>query len=152
MKKKHKANGSIANKRAFFDYTISDPLVAGISLTGPEVRSIRSSHASLIGAFVTIKDNEAYLLNAQVMPLKTNAAHLPSEMQIRTRKLLLKRRQIDDLLRAKQQGYTIIPLKILTKGRFIKVEIALAKGKKQYDKREVIKKRDTARDLARSLR
>lgn len=149
--KKHQSSGTIANKRAFFDYTISQPLIAGISLTGPEVRSIRSAHASLVGAFVTIKDGEAYLLNAQVMPLKTNAAHLPSEMQIRTRKLLLKKRQIDELIQAKQQGYTIIPLKILTKGRFIKVEIALAKGKKQYDKREVIKKRDTERDAQRSF-
>jgi SsrA-binding protein len=152
MKKKHAPNDSIRNKRAFFDYSISDPLIAGISLTGPEVRSIRSAHASLQGAFVTVKDGEAYLLNAHVMPLKTNAAHLPSEMQIRTRKLLLKKRQIDDLIQAKQQGYTIVPLKILTKGRFIKVEIALAKGKKQYDKREVIKKRDTERDAARTLR
>lgn len=84
--------------------------------------------------------------------MKTNAAHLPSEMQIRTRKLLLKKRQLEDLAQAKQQGYTIIPLKILTKGRFIKVEIALAKGKKQYDKREVIKKRDSERDAARSIR
>ncbi|MDB5182699.1 MAG: SsrA-binding protein [Candidatus Saccharibacteria bacterium] len=150
-KKKKHTSGVVANKRAFFDYTISQPLVAGIALTGPEVRSIRSSHASLVGAFVTIKDGEAYLLNAQVMPLKTNAAHLPSEMQIRTRKLLLKKRQLEDLAQAKQQGYTIIPLKILTKGKFIKVEIALAKGKRQYDKRESIKKRDTARDIARNI-
>jgi SsrA-binding protein len=150
--KKKQTGGVVANKRAFFDYTISQPLIAGISLTGPEVRSIRCAHVSLVGSFVTIKDGEAYLLNAQVMPLKTNAAHLPSEMQIRTRKLLLKKRQLDDLAQAKQQGYTIVPLKILTKGRFIKVEIALAKGKKQYDKREVIKKRDTERDAARALR
>ena len=152
--KKHKSNqssGVVANKRAFFDYTVSQPLIAGIALTGPEVRSVRSNHASLVGAFVTVKDGEAFLLNAQVMPLKTNAAHLPSEIQIRTRKLLLKKRQIDDLIQAKQQGYTIIPLKILTKGKFIKVEIALAKGKRQYDKRESIKKRDTARDIARSV-
>lgn len=152
MKKKHQSNGVVANKRAFFDYTISQPLIAGIALTGPEVRSVRSAHVSLVGSFVTVKDGEAYLLNCQVMPLKTNAAHLPSEMQIRTRKLLLKKRQINDLIEAKQQGYTIVPLKILTKGKFIKVEIALAKGKKQYDKRETIKKRDTARDIARSLR
>jgi SsrA-binding protein len=150
-KKKQQASGAIQNKRAFFDYTISDPLIAGIALTGPEVRSVRSAHASLVGAFVTIKDGEAWLLNAQVMPMKTNAANLPSEMQIRTRKLLLKKRQIDNLIQAKQQGYTIIPLKILTKGKFIKIEIALAKGKKQYDKRQVLKKRDTERDTAREI-
>jgi SsrA-binding protein len=152
MKKRKQPTGTVANKRAFFDYTISQPLIAGIALTGPEVRSVRSAHVSLVGSFVTVKDGEAFLLNCQIMPLKTNAAHLPSEMQNRTRKLLLKKRQIDDLTQAKQQGYTIVPLKILTKSKFIKVEIALAKGKRQYDKREVIKKRDTARDIARSLR
>lgn len=151
-KKKHQASGVVANKRAFFDYTISQPLVAGIALTGPEVRSIRSAHVSLVGAFVTVKDGEAWLLNAKVMPLKTNAAHLPSEMQIRTRKLLLKKRQIEDLIQAKQQGYTIVPLKILTKGKFIKVEIALAKGKRMYDKRQVLKKRDSERDIARLMK
>lgn len=151
-KKKHQSSGVVANKRAFFDYTISQPLVAGIALTGPEVRSIRSAHVSLVGAFVTVKDGEAWLLNAQVMPLKTNAAHLPSEMQIRTRKLLLKKRQIEDLIQAKQQGYTIVPLKILTKGKFIKVEIALAKGKRMYDKRQALKKRDSERDIARLMK
>ncbi len=151
MKKKHTPTGSIQNKRARFDYELKDSFMAGLVLTGAEVRSVRMSHASLQGSFVTIKDGEAYLMNAQVMPVKTNAAHLPSEMQSRNRKLLLKKRELDSLTEAKNQGYTIVPLKLLTKGRFIKIEIAIARGKKQYDKRETIKKRDIDRDAKRSL-
>lgn len=106
-------------------------------------------HASLQGSFVTVKDGEAWLMNAQVMPVKTNAAHLPSDMQIRNRKLLLKKRELAQLSEAKNQGLTIIPLRILTKGHFIKLEISIAKGKKKYDKRESIKRRDVQRDMDR---
>lgn len=126
--------------------------MAGLVLNGPEVRSIRSSHVTMTGSFVTMKDGEAWLMNAQVTPLKTNAAHLPSEVQIRNRKLLLKKRELDALQAAKDQGYTIVPLRILNKGKFIKIEIAIGKGKRQYDKRAAIKKRDTNRDTARTLR
>jgi SsrA-binding protein len=152
MKKKTVSTSTISNKRARFDYEIKDSFMAGLVLTGPEVRSIRMKHASLVGSFVTIKDGEAWLMNAQVMPVKTNAAHFPSEMQIRTRKLLLKKRELNSLTEAKNHGLTIVPLKMLTKGRFIKIEVAIAKGKKQYDKRHAIKQRDTERDTARSLR
>lgn len=151
MKKKHPSTGTIQNKRARFDYELKDSFMAGIVLSGAEVRSVRMSHASLQGSFVTVKDGEAWLMNAQVMPVKTNAAHLPSEMQTRNRKLLLKKRELDTLTEAKNQGYTVVPLKLLTKGRFIKIEIAIARGKKQYDKRETIKKRDVERDAKRSL-
>lgn len=152
MKKKHDNSGSILNRRAKFDYELKDPLVAGIALSGAETRSIRDHHASLQGSFVQIKDNEAWLMNAQIMPVKTNAAQLPSELQTRNRKLLLKKRQIDELIIAKTQGYTIVPIKLLTKGRFIKLEIALGKGKKKVDKREVIKRRQTDREINRSLK
>lgn len=151
MKKKHAPSGAIQNKRARFDYELKDSFMAGLVLTGAEVRSIRMSHASLQGSFVTVKDGEAWLMNAQVMPVKTNAAHLPSETQTRNRKLLLKKRELDSLAEAKNQGFTIVPLKLLTKGRFIKIEVAIARGKKQYDKRETIKKRDVDRDAKRAL-
>lgn len=149
--KKRQNTGSIANRRARFDYELKDSFMAGLVLSGPEVRSVRMNHASLQGAFVNIKDGEAWLMNAQIMPVKTNAAHLPTDMQTRNRKLLLKKRELDSLTQAKNQGFTIVPTKLLTKGRFIKLEIAIARGKKQYDKRETIKRRDTERDAARSL-
>ena len=152
MKKKSSGEGVIANKRARFDYDIRDVFKAGLVLNGPEVRSIRSSHVTLTGSLIAMKDGEAWLMNAQVTPLKTNAAHLPSEVQIRNRKLLLKKRELENLQEAKNQGLTIVPLRILNKGKFIKIEVATAKGKRQYDKRAAIKKRDTDRDVLRSLR
>lgn len=152
MAKKKQNTGSITNKRARFDYELKDTFVAGVSLIGAETRSIREHHASLQGAFVQLKDGEAWLMNAQIMPLKTNAAQLPSEVQIRSRKLLLKKRELDQLQEAKNQGNTIVPIRLLTKGRFIKLEIAVGRGKKKYDKRQAIKQRDTDRDVARSLR
>lgn len=151
MAKKNQPTGEISNRRARFDYELKDSYVAGIVLSGAETRSVREHHASLQGAFVQIKDGEAWLMNAQIMPLKTNAAQLPSELQIRNRKLLLKKRELDHLQEAKNQGNTIVPVRLLTKGRFIKIEIAVGRGKKKYDKREAIKKRDTERDTKRKL-
>jgi SsrA-binding protein len=151
VKKKQQNPGVISNKRARFDYDIEDSYLAGIVLTGPETRSLREHHGSLQGAFVQIKDGEAWLMNSLVTPLKTNAAHLPSEIQIRNRKLLLKKRELAQLIEAKQQGNTIVPLRILTKGRFIKIEIAVGKGKRQYDKRHAIKERDVERDNRRKI-
>lgn len=150
MAKKKQNPGTIRNKRASFDYELKDSYIAGISLTGAETRSLREHHGSLQGAFVQIKDGEVWLMNSLVTPLKTNAAHLPSEVQVRNRKLLLKQREIDQLAEAKKQGNTIVPTKFLTKGRFIKLEIAIGRGKKKYDKREAIKKRDQDRDAARN--
>jgi SsrA-binding protein len=152
MAKKKQPTGVISNKRARFDYELKDSLVAGIVLSGAETRSVREHHASLQGAFVQLKDGEAWLINAQIMPLKTNAAQLPSEAQIRNRKLLLKKRELAGLEEAKQQGNTIVPVRLLTKGRFIKLEIAVGRGKKKYDKRETIKRRDQERDTKRGLR
>lgn len=151
QKKKKGNSGSIDNKRARFDYDVKDVFTAGLVLSGPEVRSIRAAHTSLLGSFIQMKDGEAWLMNSTVTPLKTNAAQLPSEAQIRNRKLLLKKRELESLQEAKNQGLTIVPLRILNKGRFIKIEIATAKGKRQYDKRQTIKQRDVARDVQRSL-
>ncbi len=148
-KKKSRHTGVISNRRARFDYELKDSLMAGIVLSGPEVRSVRSLAASLQGAFIQIKENEAWLMNSLITPVKTNAAHLPSELQQRNRKLLLKRRELDQLVEAKQQGLTIVPLRFLTKSRFIKLEIAVGRGKKKYDKRQIIKKRDEERSARR---
>lgn len=148
---KKQQNNTIRNKRATFDYELQDSYIAGIALTGAETRSLREHHGSLQGAFVQIKDGEAWLMNSLVTPLKTNAANLPSEVQTRNRKLLLKKRELAQLIQAKQQGNTIVPVKLLTKGRFIKIEIAVGRGKRKYDKRQAIKKRDQDRDTARLL-
>lgn len=152
MAKKNRPTGVISNKRASFDYDLKDSFTAGIVLNGAETRSVREHHASLQGAFVQVKDGEAWLMNAQIMPLRTNAAQLPAEVQIRNRKLLLKKRELNQLQEAKNQGNTIVPIRLLTKGRFIKLEIAVGRGKKKYDKRQAIKQRDTDRDTARNLR
>lgn len=148
-KKVHKT--SIQNRRAHFDYDLKDSYLAGLVLSGPEVRSVRMNHASLQGSFITIKDGEAWLMNAQIMPVQTNASLLTSEVQTRNRKLLLKKRELDELMQAKNQGLTIIPTRLLTTTRYIKIEISIGKGKKKYDKREAIKKRDQDRDTARAI-
>ncbi len=152
MKKNRSSTGSVRNKRATFDYELKDSFTAGIVLSGAEVKSLRMGSASLQGAFVNIKDGEAWLMNSTIIPMKTNADHLPSDVQIRNRKLLLKKKELDQLISAKNQGYTIVPIKILTKRHFIKIEIAIARGKRKYDKRQSIKKRDTDRDALRALR
>lgn len=152
MNKKRITTSTIDNKRARFDYDLKTEYVAGIVLTGAETKSLRLSRGSLRGAFVTIKNGEAWLNNLQVMPMNTNAAHLPEAEQTRARKLLLKSKELTELIQAKEQGNTIVPIKMLTKGRYIKVVIATAKGKKAYDKRQVLKKRDEERDIRRSVR
>lgn len=150
--KKKQSTGVIRNRRASFDFDLKDSFVAGIVLSGAETRSLRSHHGSLQGAFVQMKDGEAWLMNAAILPLKTNAAQLPSELQTRNRKLLLKKRELQQLQEAKQQGSTIVPTRLFTEGRFIKIEIAIGRGKKNIDKRQTIKKRDQDRDTRRTLK
>lgn len=152
QKKAKKPNTAkqISNRRAHHDYSLGDSLLVGISLTGPEVRNLRSGHGNLTGAYVTVKDDELWLLNATING--TSSAPIKDTDQTRTRKLLAKRREITKLIEAKQQGNTIIPLEILTSGRFVKVRIATGKGKRQYDKRQVLKKRDAERDTSRVLK
>lgn len=150
MAKKKKPNQPkrITNRRARFDYELDDSLVVGISLTGAETKSLRRGHGHIRGAYVTVKDGELWLLNATITG--DNAAKIPEEQQTRSRKLLAKKREIDALIAAKQQGRTIVPLEILTQGRYIKVRISAGRGKKQYDKRQAIKKRDQTRDMSRA--
>jgi SsrA-binding protein len=133
----------ITNRRARHDYELGDSLLVGVELLGREVKNLRTGHGQLRGAYVTVKDNELYLLNATING--SNAAPLTETEQTRTRKLLAKRREIDHLIEAKHQGKTIVPLEILTGGRFIKVRISVGKGKKNYDKRQTLKARDDKR-------
>lgn len=150
--KKKAANQTkrITNRRASHDYELGDSLVAGLSLSGAEVKALRMGHGHLRGAYVTFKDGELWLLNATIAG--TRGIHISEEQQTRTRKLLVKHREVEQLQAAKQQGRTIVPLEILTQGRFIKVRIAVGKGKKRYDKRESLKARDESRRINAALK
>lgn len=150
--KKKQATGSVLNRRARFDYALDEEIVAGLSLTGQEVRAARDGHVQLKGAFVTLKDNELWLNNAS-FSLKLNERGKVNARTVDTnpRKLLASRKQIDAFAARRQQGMTIVPTKLLTNGRYIKLVIALGKGKKNYDKRETIKRRDQDRDAKRAM-
>ena len=139
----------IVNRRARFDYELGDEIVAGLSLSGPEVKAARDSHVQLKGAYVAINQNELWLHNAS-FSLKSNdrADKAGRTVDLSPRKLLASRKQIDNLAAQKKSGMTIVPTKLLTSGRYIKLVIALGKGKKNYDKRQAIKKRDLAREQA----
>lgn len=150
MKKKPSQAKRISNRRARFDYELDDSLVVGIALTGAETKSLRRGHGHIRGAYVTVKDDELWLLNATITG--DSAVRIPEEEQARSRKLLAKRREIDALIAAKQQGRTIVPLEILTSGRYVKVRISAGKGKKHYDKRQTIKARDEQRAMQSALK
>lgn len=152
-KKSVKKPGAIVNKRASFDYALDQDLVVGVALTGPETRAARDGHIQLKGSFVTIRDKELWLNNAS-FSLKLNERNKPGARTIDAspRKLLAKRKQIDDLAARKQSGMSIVPIRLLTQGRFIKVVIALGKGKKNYDKRETLKRRDQEREAQRAIK
>jgi SsrA-binding protein len=150
MKKKPAAPKQITNRRARHDYELGDSLVAGVSLTGRETKALRLGHGHLRGAYATIKDGELWLFNATING--TQGIPISASEQTRTRKLLAKRREIERLQEAKQQGRTIVPLEILTRGRYIKVRLAVGKGKKKYDKRQTLKARDETRRINAALK
>lgn len=152
-KKKSDQPKAILNRRARFDYELGDEIIAGLALTGPEVRAARDGHIQLKGSFVTIRDNELWLNNAS-FSIKLNQKGQVGARTIDTepRKLLASRKQIDTLAARRKEGMSIVPTKLLTTGRFIKIVIALGKGKKNYDKRETIKRRDIERDHKRLLK
>jgi SsrA-binding protein len=149
-KKKRPSTKTIRNRRARHDYELDDSLVVGLELTGRETKALLMGQGSLRGAYVTVKDGELYLLNALVGSVA--GISLSEEEQRRTRKLLAKRREIDALITAKQQGRTIVPLEVLTGGRFVKLRISIGKGKKLYDKRQTLKARDDKRSTERALK
>ncbi len=152
-KKQHKSSapGGLVNRRARFDYELGEDIVAGLALTGPEVRAARDGHVQLKGSFVTIKDTELWLNNASFSVKLNEKGQNSRTVDTRPRKLLASRKQIDAFSSKKQQGMTIVPTKLITSGRYIKVVIALGKGKKNYDKRETIKRRDQDREHKRML-
>lgn len=136
----------IANKKAFFDYELSDRFEAGIQLLGSEVKAVKSGHADLSGSFVRVIGSEAYLVNAKVFPYQY--AQIENYQETRTRKLLLHKKEII-ALKSKTQGagMVLVPVSLYTHSNgIIKLEIALGKAKKKYDKRETIKKRDLQRE------
>ncbi|MBR2588932.1 SsrA-binding protein [Candidatus Saccharibacteria bacterium] len=134
MKKKKVSDSVTVNRRARYDYQLGEELVCGMSLTGLEVRSIRDHHVQLKGSFVTIRSGELWLNN---LTLGAETA--------RNIRLLVTKRQLRTLERAKQDGYSLVPTKLLGGGRHIKLVIATARGKKKYDKRQTIKDRDIMR-------
>jgi SsrA-binding protein len=140
------------NRRARFDYFIEERYEAGLALQGWEVKAMRAGRAQLTEAYVYLRDGEAFLFGAHVSPLATTSSHVVAD-PIRTRKLLLHRSQLSGLVGAvERKGYTLVPLELYWKDGRAKLEVGLAKGKKQHDKRAVEKDRDWQRDKARLLR
>ena len=140
------------NKKAYFDYEILETCEAGIVLHGFEVKSIKLGHISLKGSYVTIRDNEAYLINAHVSPYQP--LNMPKDYDpTRSRKLLLNRSEINTLTgKSKSQGLTLLPISVYTKKGKIKVQVGLGRGKRKHEKREKIKREDTERDIGRKLK
>ncbi|MFA6076480.1 MAG: SsrA-binding protein SmpB [Candidatus Paceibacterota bacterium] len=140
------------NRKAHFNYEILEKYEAGIELLGSEVKSVRGGQMSLEGAFVIIRGGESFLINANVPPYQ--AKNAPKDYDaLRNRKLLLTKKEIVELAGSeKNKSLTIVPISVYNKGRKIKIEIALVKGKKKFDKRETLKKRDTDRELRREMR
>jgi SsrA-binding protein len=139
------------NRKAFHDYFIEETLEAGMVLTGTEVKSLRDAKANLMDSYVLIKDNEVFLFNCHISPY--THGNIMNHDPVRTRKLLLHKKELMKLqAKAAQKGYSVIPLKLYFKDGRAKAEIGLAKGKKQYEKRETIKKKEADREIQRAMR
>lgn len=139
------------NSKALFDYEIIQRFSAGIELVGTEVKSVRAGQGSLRGAFVVVRGNEAFLVGADISAYQPKNA--PADYDsLRARKLLLSRNELKELKEAEgTKGLTIVPLSVYNKGRFLKLDLAIARGKKKFDKRQSIKKRDVEREIRRKL-
>ena len=139
------------NRKAYHDYHIEDTLEAGIVLSGTEVKSLRDGRANLKDSYVIVKGGEAYLLNCHISPY--SHGNIMNHEPLRTRKLLLHRKEIDRLRgKIEAKGYTLIPLKLYFKGSFAKVEIGLARGKKFFEKRDTIKEREARREIEKAIK
>ena len=139
------------NRKAYHDYFIEETLEAGISLLGTEVKSLREGKANLKDSYVLIKGKEALLLNCHISPY--SHGNIINHEPLRTRKLLLRRKEIEGLMgKSLQKGYTLIPLKIYFKDSYAKVEIGVAKGKRLYEKREKIKEREAKKAIERVMK
>src|SRR3989344_5034642 len=140
------------NRKARFNYEILEKNEAGIELIGAEVKSVRGGTMSLEGAFIIVRGGEVFLINANIPPYQPKNA--PKDYDsLRNRKILLTKKEIVKLAgNEKNKSLTIVPISVYNKNRKIKVEIALVKGKKKYDKRETLKKRDTEREIRREMK
>ena len=147
------AGGTIAlNKRARHDYQLEERFEAGLALQGWELKSIRAGRANIGESYAVVRDGEMFLFGAQMTPLISASTHVVTEER-RTRKLLMHRREIDNLIgRIQRDGYTVVPTALYWKGNKVKIELALAKGKQTHDKRQADKDRDWARDKQRVMR
>lgn len=149
--KQDNSNSIARNKRAFHDYAIDDKFEAGLQLTGWEVKSLRAGKGQLVDSYVFLKNGEAWLLGARIEPLKSACTHVIAEPD-RMRKLLLNKRELGKIFaKTEQKGYTCLALSMYWKGHLAKCEIALGKGKKEYDKRASEKEKDWNREKARTL-
>lgn len=140
------------NRRARFDYMILERVDAGIELLGHEVKSVKAGKMTLAGSFGVVRGNEIYLIGANVPPYQ--AGNVPKDYDpMRSRRLLLKREEIVDLIsKMKERGLTLVPLHVYTKGALVKIELGLCRGKRGPDKREAIRKRETKREVDRTLK
>ena len=139
------------NRRAYHDYFIDEKYEAGVMLTGTEIKSVRNGRANLRDGYVRIDSNEAWLENVHISPYAQG--NVMNQEPVRPRKLLLHRKEIATLIgKVKQKGYTLIPLRVYISRNHAKVEIGLARGKRQYDKREAIAARDAKREIERAMR
>ena len=139
------------NRRAYHDYFVDEKYEAGIVLTGTEVKSMRAGRCNLRDGFVRIDGHEAWMENVHISPYAQG--NLMNHDPMRPRKLLLHRKQIATLIgKVRQKGYTLIPLRVYFTRNHAKVEVGLARGKRQYDKREAIAERDAKREIARAVR
>jgi SsrA-binding protein len=140
------------NKKALHNYQVLEKFEAGIVLTGAEVKSVKGGQINLMGSYITARDNTLWLINCHISPYKmasTQQGYNPTH----DRKLLLKRKEISSLIGTlTAKGLTVLPISVYTKGSFVKLEIGVCRGKKQYDKRETIKKRDSDRNIQRLMR
>lgn len=152
-KDKGKGGGTIAlNKRASHDYRLEERFEAGMALQGWELKSIRAGRANIGESYAVVRDGEIFLFGAQMTPLLQASSHVIADDR-RTRKLLLHRREIDGLIgKIQRDGYTVVPTALYWKGNKVKIELALAKGKQDHDKRESNKERDWAREKQRVMR
>jgi SsrA-binding protein len=142
------------NKQGLHHYQILEKFEAGIVLSGPEVKSVKTGQINLKGSYISIDgQSQAWLVNAHIAPYKPASSLQSNYQPTKNRRLLLHKKDINYLLgKSRQTGLTILPISVYTKGSLIKLEVGLAKGKKKWDKREAIKKRDTDREIRRKLK
>lgn len=152
MKQKNTRPGTISNRRARFDYELGESISAGIVLSGPEVRGARLGHVRLTGSYANLKAGELWLTNLSISIPQTAQTVTGEKELSHPRKLLVTKKQLAEIEAAKAQGLTVVPTRLFTHGKFIKIELNFARGKKRYDKRETIKRRQQDREAQRDIK